>query len=208
MSGNAGTITPVSLLTVNSMLLRLAQFACVVYCASMTITSWSCGAPCDALTGVTFLQSGGDEGATPLYLFNAQSIVAAHEGMDASNILLILNDAEFGLVPLNMSGFPETMGRIKLHDGLLTGVMAELVGVTFATNQHNPIPAVPLCFLGFQHSNGESHIVDDSLTTLVACLGQDNTECSKGNLVLAASIPNHLGPYFHDISFSSSECSP
>ncbi|KAJ7146950.1 hypothetical protein C8R44DRAFT_899263 [Mycena epipterygia] len=155
--------------------------------------------------------------------------------------LSILNDAEFGLVPLNASSFPETAGLgIEVHDGfqrtldctadgLLAGVMAELastgvtkvvltgqsqmtgalikkavdpsvdisvagfglpcsgnpawanfldsrVGVTFVTNQNDPVPPVPPRFLGFQHSSGEIHIVDDLLTTLVPCPGQDITE--------------------------------
>lgn len=43
-----------------------------------------------------------------------QSLVVAHEGTDAKNILSILNDAQFGLVPLNVSRFPESAGSTSL----------------------------------------------------------------------------------------------
>ncbi|KAK7053536.1 lipase-3 domain-containing protein [Favolaschia claudopus] len=279
---DTGTPTTLSLSDVNSTLLRPAQFARVAYCASATITSWSCGLPCDELKGITFLQSGGDEGLVPLYFIahdaNDESIVVAHQGTDASNILSILNDAQFGLVPLNASRFPETAGQnITVHDGfqktfertadgLLAGVMAGLtstgvkkvvvtghslgaalatmtgamiknavdpsvkvsvtgfglprggnkawadflddqVGVTYVSNQNDPVPTVPPKFLGFQHSSGEIHIVDDTQTNLVACPGQDNENCSTGNNVLKVSIPNHLGPYFNNLSFGGKQCS-
>ncbi|KAJ7093495.1 alpha/beta-hydrolase [Mycena epipterygia] len=279
---DSGATTPFSIADANSTLLRPAQFARVAYCASATITSWTCGAPCEALTNITFLQSGGDQGAIPLYYIahdaNEQQLVVAHEGTDAQKLLSILNDAEFGLVPLNASRFPETAGQnITVHDGfqqtfertadgLLAGVMAGLastgvkkiavvghslgaalatmtgamiknavdpsidvtvtgfglprggnpawadfldsgVGVTFVTNQNDPVPTVPPKFLGFQHPSGEIHIVDASQTNLVSCPGQDNANCATGNSLLAASVQNHLGPYFDDITFGGSQCS-
>ncbi|KAJ7816393.1 hypothetical protein B0H13DRAFT_2380416 [Mycena leptocephala] len=42
-----GAPTPVSLDVVNSTLQRPAQFARVAYCSSASITTWTCGAPCD-----------------------------------------------------------------------------------------------------------------------------------------------------------------
>ncbi|KAJ6506090.1 alpha/beta-hydrolase [Mycena vulgaris] len=277
-----GAPTPLSLAEVESTLLRPAQFARVAYCASASITSWSCGLPCDALANVTFLQSGGDEGKIPLYYIahdaDDQTIVVAHEGTDAGNLLSILNDAQFGLVPLNVSRFPETAGKnITVHDGfqqtfertadgLLAGVMAGLastgvkkvvvtghslgaalatmtgalikdavdpsvevsvtgfglprggnpgwadfidsgVGVTFMSNQNDPVPTVPPKFLGFQHTNGEIHIVDDSQKNFIACPGQDNEKCATGNSLVKTSVSNHLGPYFDDISFGGKQCS-
>ncbi|KAJ7816398.1 alpha/beta-hydrolase [Mycena leptocephala] len=277
-----GAPTPVSLDVVNSTLQRPAQFARVAYCSSASITTWTCGAPCDALKNITFLQSGGDEGLVPLYYIahdaDDQSLVVAHEGTDAKNILSILNDAQFGLVPLNVLRFPETAGKnITVHDGfqqtfertadsLLAGVMDGLkstgvkkivvtghslgaalatmtavmikdavdpsvdvsmtgfglprggnqgwadfldsqLGLTFVSNQNDPVPTVPPKFLGFQHSSGEIHIVDDSQTNFVACPGQDNANCATGNNVLAVSVQNHLGPYFNNITFGGSQCS-
>ncbi|KAJ7719310.1 alpha/beta-hydrolase [Mycena metata] len=279
----SGAPSPVSLATLNSTLLKPAQFARVAYCASATITNWSCGLPCQALQNVTFLQSGGDQGKIPLYYIahdgTDNTLVVAHEGTDAKNILSILNDAEFGLVPLNETRFPETAGKnITVHSGfqetfertadsLLAGVMSGLastgakkvlvtghslgaalatmtgalikgavdssvdvtvtgfglprggneawadfldsdVGVTFMSNQNDPVPTVPPKFLGFQHSSGEIHIVDDTQQNFIACPGQDNTNCATGNNVLASSVANHLGPYFADITFGGSQCSP
>ncbi|KAJ7057392.1 alpha/beta-hydrolase [Mycena amicta] len=145
--------TPLSLSVANNTLLRPGFFARVAYCPSDTITSWTCGAPCDALTGVTFLQSGGDEGAIPLYYIahsvDDDAIVVAHEGTDPKKLLSILNDAQFGLVPLNVSRFPGTEGQnITVHDGfqqtfertadgLLSGVLAGLA----ATNASQVIVA-------------------------------------------------------------------
>ncbi|KAJ6617613.1 alpha/beta-hydrolase [Mycena sp. CBHHK59/15] len=276
----AGTPTPISLTTVNATLERPAQFARVAYCSSASITSWSCGAPCEALGNVTFLQTGGDQGLIPLYYIaldaNDQSLVVAHEGTDPHD-LSILNDAQFGLVDLNATRFPQTAGQnVQVHsgfqetfertaDGLLAGVMAGLastgvnkvvvtghslgaalatmtgamikaavdpsvdvtvttfglprggnqqwadfldsnVGVTFVSNQNDPVPTVPPRFLGFQHSSGEIHIIDDTQTNLVACPGQDNENCATGNSLLDVDVANHLGPYFDDISFGQSQC--
>ncbi|KAJ7772720.1 alpha/beta-hydrolase [Mycena maculata] len=131
-----------SLDQVNSTFLRPALFARVAYCSSASITSWSCGAPCEALTNITFLQSGGNQGTVPLYYIaydaDENQLVVAHEGTDPKEILSIANDAEFGLVPLNVSRFPETAGQnITVHsgfqqtfertaDGLLAGVISGL----------------------------------------------------------------------------------
>ncbi|KAJ6493900.1 alpha/beta-hydrolase [Mycena vitilis] len=280
-----GAPTPVSADVVNSTLLRPAQFARVAYCASASITSWTCGAPCDAVKNVTFLQQGGDQGLIPLYYIahdqDAQTLVVAHEGTDASNILSIANDAQFGLAPLNVTRFPESAGKnITVHagfqdtfertaDSLLAGVLAGLkstgvkkvlvtghslgaaiatmtgamlkdavdpsvdvtvtgfglprggnqawadfldgqVGVTFVSNQNDPVPTVPPKFLGFQHTAGEIHItdIDDSgVANLVACPGQDNANCATGNNVLKVSVANHLGPYFDNLTFGGSQCS-
>jgi len=276
-----GTPTPVSLDTVNSTLVRPALFSRVAYCESATITSWTCGKPCEALSDITFLQSGGDEGAIPLYYIahdaDDQSLVVAHAGTDPVKFLSLLNDAEFELVALNSSRFPEAAGTdIKVHDGfqqtfertadgLLAGVKAGLastgvtkiavtghslgaalasmtgamikdavdpsvqvtvttfgmprggnkafadfldskLGLTFVTNQHDPVTIVPPKALGFQHASGEIHIVDDTQQNLVACPGQDNVNCATGNSLIDFDIINHLGPYFDDITFGSPEC--
>ncbi|KAJ7824121.1 alpha/beta-hydrolase, partial [Mycena leptocephala] len=247
----------------------------IAYCSSASITTWKYGAPCDALQNITPPQPGGDEGLVPLYYIAHdavdRSLVVAHEGMDAKNILSILNDAQFGLVPLNVLRFSETAGSesssLRTADSLLAGVMDGLkstgvkkivvtghsLGAALATmtavmikdavdpsvdvymtgfglprggNQRwadfldsqvtrphfrlqpkRPVPTVPPKFLGFQHSSGEIHIVDDSQTNLVACPGQDSANCATGNNVLAVSVQNHLGPYFNDITFGGSQCS-
>ncbi|KAJ7106652.1 alpha/beta-hydrolase [Mycena epipterygia] len=277
-----GAPTPVSLATVNTTLLRPAQFARAAYCSSSSLTSWGCGLPCQSLSGVTFLQSGGDQGDIPLYFIAHdtvdQSLVVAHEGTDPENILSILNDADFVLENINATRFPQAAGKgIQVHSGfqqtfertadsLLAGVKAQLastgvskvvvtghslgaalatmtgamikdavdpsvnvvvttfglprggnrawadfldsdVGVTFVTNQNDPVPTVPPLLLGFAHSSGEIHIVDSSQTNLVACPGQDNEHCATGNSLFHVSVANHLGPYFDNITFGSAVCS-
>ncbi|KAJ7157706.1 alpha/beta-hydrolase [Mycena crocata] len=81
------------------------------------------------------------------------------------------------------------------------------VGVTFVTNQNDPVPTVPPLLLGFAHSSGEIHIADGAQTNLIACPGQDNKHCATGNSLLHISIKNHLGPYFDNISFGQAQCS-
>ncbi|KAJ7878259.1 Alpha/Beta hydrolase protein [Mycena leptocephala] len=241
-----------------------------------------------------------------LHCANDQSLVDCPRGTDAKNILSILNDVQFGLVPLNVLRFPETAGSgvflppdLRAQaDSLLAGVMdglkstgvkknrftghslgaalatmtavmikdavdpsvdvsmtgfglprggnqgwadflaclsnpssfplpplspfsssglplpsppsllvSAILGLTFVSNQNDPVPTVPPKFLGFQHSSGEIYIVDDSHTNFVACPGQDNANCTTGNNVLAVSVQNHLGPYFNDITFGGSQCS-
>jgi len=81
------------------------------------------------------------------------------------------------------------------------------VGVTYMTNQNDPVPTVPPRFLGFQHPSGEIHVVDDTQQNFVACPGQDNTNCATGNSVLSADVSNHKGPYFDNLTFARSGCS-
>lgn len=78
------------------------------------------------------------------------------------------------------------------------------------TNQKDPVPDVPPRHLSFQHPQGEIHITaveSGETATMVACPGQENSNCSEANSLLDASVSNHLGPYFGGISFGSAECS-
>jgi hypothetical protein len=69
------------------------------------------------------------------------------------------------------------------------------LGLTFVTNQHDPVPIVPPKALGFQHSSGEIHSVDGTQSNFVACPGQDNENCSTGNSLIDFNIVNHLGMF-------------
>ncbi|KAJ7575605.1 alpha/beta-hydrolase [Mycena floridula] len=279
--------TAVSATTVESDLLRPAQFSRVAYCSSAAVTSWNCGAPCDSLgSNVKVLQAGGDDGLVPMYFIahdpDTSTVVVAHQGTEPENILSVLNDAEFILTDLNTTRFTSADGLgIKVHsgfqdtfertaDGLLSGVQnaiastgaskvlvtghslgaaiatldammlkqalspsvditttvfglprvgnqawadfvdAGAVSLTRVTNQNDPVPTVPPRFLEFQHPAGEIHIdtVDGSgnATSIVACPGQENDDCSDGNSLLHVSVANHLGPYFDDISFGGKAC--
>ncbi|KAJ7197975.1 Alpha/Beta hydrolase protein [Mycena pura] len=74
--------------------------------------------------------------------------------------------------------------------------LTTLVGVTFVTNQNDPVPTLPPLILGFVHPSGEIHIVDSSQKNLVACPGHDNAHCATGKSLLHASLADHHGAQF------------
>lgn len=75
-SGNSTSSTsPVSNATIESTLVRPAQFSRTAYCGA-AVASWDCGPPCDALPGVEVLTVGGDGGLIP---FCASRFCLAHE---------------------------------------------------------------------------------------------------------------------------------
>lgn len=108
-------------------------------------------------------------------------------------------------VPVSITGFGLPRGGNKEWADLLD----KEVGVTFLTNQNDPVPTVPPLFLGFQHPQGEFHIVDDKLeNSVISCPGQDNENCATGSSLLEASVANHKGPYFASgLSFGKKACS-
>jgi len=117
-----GTPTDVSQSTISTDLLRPALFARTAYCPTSTITNWSCGAPCDALTGgVQVFTAGGNQGEIPFYYVasdpQSQSIVVVHEGTDPTNLLSDLNDVEFKQVAINATLFPQADSNVMVHEG-------------------------------------------------------------------------------------------
>ncbi|KAJ8076086.1 hypothetical protein PM082_022071 [Marasmius tenuissimus] len=97
----------------------------------------------------------------------------------------------------------------------------ETLAPTFTriTNQKDPIPRVPPRLFGYQHPSGEVHInavnKEGQATDIVECEGQENESdgCSSGNEVFrkilkldTAGAKDHTGPYFGNISFSSTAC--
>ncbi|KAK7470790.1 hypothetical protein VKT23_002208 [Stygiomarasmius scandens] len=82
--------------------------------------------------------------------------------------------------------------------------------LTRVSNQDDPVPIVPPRAIGFRHPTGEVHInavdANGDATDVVACEGQENSECSAGNTVFTANVANHLGPYFDNISFGGKAC--
>lgn len=288
-SSNSLSTQTVSASTISSAFVRPAQFARIAYCSSEAVEKWDCGAPCQALglNGVTPLVVGGDGGATPRFFVSydskTSSIVVAHQGTDASNVLSIINDAEFLKTDINQTLFPKAGDDVQVHDGFskahgrtadtvlatvkaglaknnaskiaITGhslgaaiatmdavmlrqnldpsveistvvfglprggnqawadlVDSELGGnFTFITHKDDPVPLVPPRFIGYQHSAGEVHIkeTDDATgeaSVTVACPGQENKNCIDGNSLLKTSIPDHIGPYFANVSMSGSNC--
>ncbi|KAK7685856.1 hypothetical protein QCA50_011203 [Cerrena zonata] len=277
--------TAISQQTVDSQLLRPALFSRLAYCSTEKTTALTCGAPCDAVKGISVVAAGGDGEEIPRFFVatdpSTQSVVVAHQGTDPTKILSIANDVKFVQKDMDSKVFPKPDAGVKVHDGfqdaqvrtadtvlstvkdtltksgfkrvLVTGhslgaAIATLDGVmlkmalpsdvevsavvfglprvgneefanmvdkllpsfTHVTNQEDPVPLVPPQLLSFQHPSGEVHITSvdpkSGKSTLVACPGQENKSCSDDNSLLSASIPNHSGPYFSDISFGASAC--
>jgi len=261
--------------------IKPARFSQIAYCSAKAVLSWKCGPPCDAIPGIEPITAGGDDGLIPMYFIahdpTAKSIIVAHQGTDSSNILSIINDAEFGLEPLDTTFFPNASSDVKTHDGFAktfartadqilgnvtdalqsknvnkveihghslgaaVAVMdavflrqhldpsvsisttvfglprsgnqewADLVdktipGLVHIHNKNDPVGTVPPRFLGFQHFSGEIHI--QSNNTSLNCPGQENkdSDCVDGESLFDSSISNHLGPYYANISMSSSDC--
>ncbi|KAK0224462.1 Alpha/Beta hydrolase protein [Armillaria nabsnona] len=126
-SSNATTSTvSINSTALTSAFSRPAFFSRVAYCSSASVTSFSCGAPCDALDAqsVEILATGGDGGTVPRFVIahdkSTNSIVVAHQGTDPQNILSILNDAEFVPTPIDTEFFPSAAGKdIEVHSGFL-----------------------------------------------------------------------------------------
>lgn len=118
-----GTPTPISEDTVTNDLLTPALFSRTAYCTPDVISNWSCGAPCQALPGVTVFTAGGDDADIPFYFVAndpaSQSIVVAHEGTDPTQLLSDLNDIEIAQVPINTTLFPSATSGTLVHDGFL-----------------------------------------------------------------------------------------
>lgn len=119
---NSAQTAAVSDATIETDFVRPAQFSRIAYCSSQAVTSWQCGAPCAAVgPNVKVLQAGGDDGLIPMYFIahdqDTDSILLAHQGTDAQNILSISNDVQFLQVGLNTTLFPQAGDGIKVHDG-------------------------------------------------------------------------------------------
>ncbi|KAI0262336.1 alpha/beta-hydrolase [Gloeopeniophorella convolvens] len=122
-STSDGQPTPVSTQDISDNFVRPAQFARIAYCSSDAIQKWDCGEPCQVLEMDHFtpLAVGGDGGKTPRFFVGydnkTASIVVAHQGTDSSNILSVINDAEFILSGINTTLFPKASSDVKVHDG-------------------------------------------------------------------------------------------
>ncbi|OBZ74011.1 putative feruloyl esterase A [Grifola frondosa] len=136
-------------------------------------------------------------------LVTGHSLGAAIASLDAAMLRMALpSDVEvdsvvFGLPRVGNQPWADLMDKL-------------LPNFTHVTNQDDPVPNVPPQFLSFQHPQGEAHItaVDSSSgdATMVDCPGQENQKCSDGNSLVDTSIPNHLGPYFANVSFGDAQC--
>jgi len=79
-------------------------------------------------------------------------------------------------------------------------------GLTHIHNKNDPVGTIPPRFLGFQHPSGEIHIQTNN--TSLSCPGQENQNaaCVDGESLLDASVADHIGPYYANISMSGTDC--
>ncbi|KAL0066675.1 hypothetical protein AAF712_006278 [Marasmius tenuissimus] len=123
LGGNDAPTTAVSITDLKSRFLRSAQFAAVAYCSSASVTSWQCGGPCQKVgQGVEVILAGGDDGAIPGFFVahdpSDNSIVVAHQGLNPSDLLSILNVVEVALEDINSNRFTFAKDKgIQVHDG-------------------------------------------------------------------------------------------
>jgi len=150
------------------------------------------------------VQSGlASTGATNV-LVTGHSLGAAVATMDA----MFLTENLDSSISMTTSVF----GLPRVGDQTWADFVDASLGTTLShiTNQNDPVPTVPPELLGFVQPSQEFHITgvnsSGQATGIVACPGQDNDNCSTGNDILDASIANHLGPYFDDISFGAAAC--
>lgn len=90
------------------------------------------------------------------------------------------------------------------------------LSLVHVSNQHDPVVSLPPRLLSFQHPSGEIHITtplntssvegDGVVDGIVACAGQENSNCSDANDLVDADVQDHLGPYFDELSFGQSQC--
>ncbi|CAL1713892.1 unnamed protein product [Somion occarium] len=113
--------TTLSQATISSQLLRPALFSRVAYCSAPSVTALNCGAPCDAVKGISVVTAGGDDGEIPGFFIatdpSTQSVVVAHQGTEPDNILSIANDVQFAQVKMNSTLFPSAAEGVLVHDG-------------------------------------------------------------------------------------------
>lgn len=119
-SANAKT-TAVAAKTVDSQLVRPALFSRLAYCSAAKTKALTCGAPCDAVKGISVVASGGDDGKVPGYFIatdpSTQSVVIAHQGTDPTKIMSIANDVKFIQKDMDAKFFPKADKSAKVHDG-------------------------------------------------------------------------------------------
>ena len=88
--------------------------------------------------------------------------------------------------------------RQPLRIALLTLPLSQVPDFKRVNNEQDPVPIVPGRFLGFQHPQGEMHLL--SAGNAVSCPGNDDAtdaECTISSVpnVFAGDILDHLGPY-------------
>ncbi|CAE6541382.1 unnamed protein product [Rhizoctonia solani] len=118
------------------------------YCPSSRVATWSCGAPCSELPGMTVYASGGDGVVTPFWFVGyypaLNSVVISNQGTDPSKFVPLLIDVDFRLDRLDTTLFPGIPSSVKTHNGFqeaqARSAKAKLVAVKEAIAKHGTSP--------------------------------------------------------------------
>ncbi|KZV59747.1 alpha/beta-hydrolase [Peniophora sp. CONT] len=131
-------------------------------------------------------------------LVTGHSLGAAISSLDALMLSMRLDQS----VQITTTTFGTPRGGNQAFADLIDSRIGSTY--SFVTHANDPVPRVPPKALDYVHPSGEVHIISSSQT--IACVGQENDECSDGNSLLDLSVDDHLGPYFDNIFMSASAC--
>jgi len=96
-------------------------YAAAGYCNAAATLAWDCGANCEANPGFQPVASGGDGDATQFWFVGYDAslgtIIVSHQGTDPEEILSLVTDSNFFLVPLDSTLFPGLSSSIEVHNG-------------------------------------------------------------------------------------------
>jgi len=115
-----------------------SYYAAAGYCAAAATVTWSCGADCQANPAFIPTASGGNGDAVQYWFVGydptLSTVIVSHQGTDASEILPLLEDAEFFLEPLSTTLFPGVSSSIEVHSGF-AGAQASTAAAVLAAVQ-------------------------------------------------------------------------
>ncbi|KAH9841584.1 Alpha/Beta hydrolase protein [Rhodofomes roseus] len=97
------------------------QLARAAYCSSSSVTDWSCGEACSAVSGFETTTAGGDGDSIQLYYVgywpSENAVVVAHQGTDPTQFLSDLTDVDIATENLNSTLFPGVSSSVWVHSG-------------------------------------------------------------------------------------------
>ncbi|EKM84289.1 hypothetical protein AGABI1DRAFT_110839 [Agaricus bisporus var. burnettii JB137-S8] len=121
------------------------RFAGAAFCESTTLTSWTCGANCEANSDFIPTAAGGDGDGVQFwyvgYSPSQSSVIVGHQGTNVSNFMAVATDLRVFQMNLDANFFPGISSSIEVHFGFSTqhAVTAEsiLSAVQTTIRDHN-----------------------------------------------------------------------
>jgi hypothetical protein len=136
-------------------------YAAAAYCNPSTTQSWSC-ASCQENPGFIPVETGGDGVVSQFWYVgydpSLQTVIVAHQGTDASDIIPVITDFDIIQSNLDQNLFPGIDSSILVHSGFRDAqantATAVLAAVTQTMSQYN---TTDVTVVG--HSLGSFHIM-------------------------------------------------